>query len=33
MRESKFAEAQVSAALRECAAGTRIGQVSQVFAP
>jgi putative transposase len=29
MRKSKFSEAQVAAALRECASGTPIGQVAR----
>ena len=29
MRKSKFTEAQVSAALRECASGTPVGQVAR----
>jgi len=29
MRKSKFSEAQVSAAIRECASGTPVGQVAR----
>ena len=29
MRKSKFSEAQVAAALRECASGTPVGQVAR----
>jgi len=32
MKRSKFTEAQVAAALRECEAGTPVGQVARKFA-